>query len=297
VKSFRVSAFVLAVLATQCGKGSPTSPTPPGGGEPPLGSRTAVLVGAGDIGLCGSPAVAATGQLIQNTLGDVFLAGDIAYPHGSTANFIECFRPFWGHAADRWHPVPGNHEYESPNAAAYFQFFGSAAGPPGSGYYRLVLGEWLILMLNSEIDARPGSAQYEFVRQILQERRARCQMAIWHRPVFTSGPNGPYLVMRDLFKLLDDNDVDVVVNAHEHFYERFSRQDGDGRPDEQGVRQFIVGTGGAQLYDFVRVAPNSTVRISTHGIMRFTLRPDSYDWEFLEASGGTLADNGTTPCR
>jgi Calcineurin-like phosphoesterase len=295
VKSFRVGAFLLAVVASSCGKGSPTSPTPPNGGEPPPGSRTAVLIGAGDIGLCGSPAVAATGQLIQNTLGDVFLAGDIAYPQGTTADFNNCFRPFWGHASDRWHPVPGNHEYESPGAAPYFQFFGAAAGPPGLGYYRFVLGEWLILMLNSENDTRPGSAQYEFVRQALQDRPARCQMAIWHRPVFTSGPNGPHGVMRDLFKLLDDQDVDVVVNGHEHFYERFSRQDADGRPDANGIRQFIVGTGGAQLYDFVRVAPNSSVRLSTHGVIRFTLRPDSYEWEFLEITG-TLADNGFTPC-
>jgi hypothetical protein len=101
--------------------------------------------------------------------------------------------------------------------------------------------------------------------------------------------------MRDLWKLLDDHEVDVIVNGHEHFYERFSRQDADGRIDENGVREFIVGTGGAPLYSFVRQAPNSSARISTHGIVRFTLRPDGYEWEFLEITGSS-GDSGSTPC-
>jgi hypothetical protein len=101
--------------------------------------------------------------------------------------------------------------------------------------------------------------------------------------------------MRELWRLLDDHDADVVVNGHEHFYERFSRQDADGRADENGVRQFIVGTGGATLYTFVRQTANSSARLASHGIVRFTLRPDAYDWEFLDVSGN-LHDGGSTPC-
>ncbi|HYU80567.1 MAG TPA: metallophosphoesterase [Vicinamibacterales bacterium] len=288
-------AALLLVLGTlYCSKGSPTTPTPRPDPEAPRGGGTAVLIGAGDIGLCGSQGAIATGRLIENTLGEVFLAGDIGYSQGSAANFRECFEPVWGHARGRWRPVPGNHEYESPNAVPYFQYFGAAAGPPDAGYYRFFLGEWLILMLNSNIAAGPTSAQYQFVRESLS-RPVRCQMAIWHHPVFTSGPNGPSGFMRDMYKLLDDNEVDVVVNGHDHLYERFSRQDADGRQDPLGIREFIVGTGGAQLYSFVTTAPNSTVRISTYGIMRFTLRPDAYDWDFLETSGA-LGDNGTTEC-
>jgi hypothetical protein len=294
VKRLRVGALLLAILAAECGK-SPTTPTPRGGGEPPMGSRTAVLIGAGDLGVCGESAPAIVGQLLQRTLGEVFLAGDNAYPHGSAANYRDCFEPFFGHARDRWHPVPGNHEYESANAAPYFQYFGAAAGNPSLGFYRFVAGEWLVLMLNSEIAAGPGSPQYAFVREFLQGRPFRCQMAIWHRPLFTSGPNGPWLQMRELWRLLDDHDVDVIVNGHEHFYERFSRQDADGRPDANGIREFIVGTGGAPLYSFVRQTPNSSTRIASHGILRFTLRPDEYDWEFLDISGD-VGDSGSTPC-
>jgi hypothetical protein len=158
-----------------------------------------------------------------------------------------------------------------------------------------VLGEWLVLMIDSNQNARVGSPQYEFARQTLQTRRYRCQMAIWHHPLWTSGQNGPNPQLRDLVSLLFESGADVIVNGHEHFYERFSRQDADGRQNENGVRQFTVGTGGAQLSPFVNAAPNSAVRISAHGIIRFTLRPVSYDWEFIEVNNA-LADNGSTPC-
>jgi hypothetical protein len=295
VKRLRTIVLLLALVAPNCGKGSPTTPTPPGTNEPPPGSRTAILVGAGDIGLCGSAGALATGRLIEATLGDVFLVGDIAYPNGSLQAFRECFEPSWGHASDRWHPVPGNHEYESPNASPYFQFFAHDAGPPGLGYYRFVAGEWLVLMLNSNIDTGPGSPQFQFVRESLQGRPFQCQMAMWHHPLFSSGPNGPHPHMRPIFELLQQNGVDVVVNAHDHLYERFSRQDADGRLNENGIRQFTVGTGGASLTRAVRATPNSSLVLSTFGVMRFALRPDSYEWEFLE-TGGTLGDNGSTPC-
>jgi acid phosphatase type 7 len=150
-------------------------------------------------------------------------------------------------------------------------------------------------MINSNIAANRGSSQYEFVRQSLTSRPKPCALAIWHHPLFTSGPNGPQTYMREMWQLLYENGVDVVINGHDHLYERFSRQDPDGRLDERGIRQFTVGTGGADLYRFVTVAPNSGARISTFGIFKITLRPDSYDWEFLETSGA-LGDNGFTAC-
>ena len=295
MKRLRTCLLLLALVATHCGKGSPTQPSPPGTNDPLPGTRTAILVGAGDIGLCGSRGTDLTGGLVEATLGEVFLVGDIAYPSGNLQSFRDCFEPFWGHARDRWRPVPGNHEYETADAAGHFQFFGAAAGPPGLGYYRFVAGEWLVLMLNSNIEAGPGSAQYQFVRESLQSRQFQCQMAMWHHPLFSSGPNGNNVQMRPIFQLLFENRVDVVVNGHDHFYERFSRQDPDGRLDENGIRQFIVGTGGADLSRPVRSAPNSGMVLSTFGIMRFTLRPATYGWEFIEASG-QLGDNGNTPC-
>jgi hypothetical protein len=292
VKPARVGLLLLAIVATQCGPDNPMRPSPPG---PPLGGRNAVLIGAGDIGWCGSSGTAQTGRMIGRTPGDVFVAGDIAYPQGSSENFMNCFDPFWGHAAGRWLPVPGNHDYDTPGAAGYFDYFGPAAGPRGAGYYQRTLGEWQVLLINSNIAAQAGTPQYEFVRQALALPERRCQMAIWHHPVFTSGPNGPTTAMRQMLALLNDRGVDVVVNGHEHFYERFSRQDAEGRPTETGLRQFIVGTGGAPLYNFVTVAPNSAVRIASFGIIRFTLRPDAYDWEFEDVDG-IIGDTGSTPC-
>ena len=177
---------------------------------------------------------------------------------------------------------------------ALFQFFGGESGLGNGGYYQFLSGEWLVLMLNSNIDVGPASPQYAFARAALQQFRGPCQMAMWHHPLFTSGQNLPNRHMRDMFQLMFDHGVDVVVNAHDHLYERFSRQDADGRLNENGVRQFIVGTGGASLYRINSIALNSGVRIARFGIMKFTLQPEAYEWEFLETNN-TLGDNGATP--
>ena len=179
-----------------------------------------------------------------------------------------------------------------PFAAGYFQYFGEAAG---TGHYSFQAGDWLVLMLNSNVPAGPGSAQYEFVRSQLAANRGQCAMAVWHHPLYSSGPNGPSLFMRDLWNLLQQGGVDVIVAAHDHFYERFGKQDGDGRSDAQGMRQFIVGTGGARLYNFLRMSANSQVRISAHGVLRVTLNRSNYDWAFIDVTGA-VADTGADSC-
>jgi hypothetical protein len=193
--------------------------------------------------------------------------------------------------------VPGNHEYDSPGAAPYFAYFGEAAGDDANGYYSFTAGDWTILMLNSNIAATRGSPQWEFVRGQLAAQRTPCTMAVWHHPLFTSGRNGANTFMRDMWALLETGRVEVILNGHDHLYERFARQTSDGRADPaNGIRQFIAGTGGAELYDFVRVAPNSEERMSRHGVLRFTLRPAQFDWEFL-ALDGSVADRGLDTCR
>ena len=161
------------------------------------------MLGAGDIGMCGRPEVAQTARLVAGLEGDVLLAGDIAYLQGTAANFRDCFNPFWGQFRSRWHPVPGNHEYESAGAAPYFAYFEDAAGPAGRGYYSFTAGDWLILMLNSNIAATRGSPQWEFARAELERQRTPCTMAVWHHPLFTSGPNGNNAFMRDMWALLE----------------------------------------------------------------------------------------------
>ena len=222
----------------------------------------------------------------------MILAGDIAYFQGTMRNFIECFDPAWGANRRRWRPAPGNHEYETPAAAGYFQYFGEAAG---RGFYSFRAGDWLVLMLNSNVDAGPASDQYVFARAELQTTRTACAMAVWHHPLFSSGPNGSNPGMREMWRLLQENGVDVVVAAHDHLYERFGKQDVTGRSDAGGMRQFVVGTGGARLYDFMQTAPNSQVRIKSHGVLRLTLQHTNYDWAFIDIAGRT-ADAGADNC-
>jgi calcineurin-like phosphoesterase family protein len=301
---------VTLAVAVACGGGSnhtPTSPSPPptGSNPPPnnppptpptnpLTGQSAVVAAVGDIGECGSAGVQQAAKIVDGIDGQIILAGDLAYMHGSMQDYLKCFDPFWGNFRRRWRPVPGNHEYETPGAAGYFQYFGEAAGT-GRSYYSFRAGDWLVLMLDSNIPMGRGSPQYEFVRIELTTSRFPCAMAAFHHPLFTSGPNGPNIFLRDIWGLMYEFDLDVVVTGHDHLYERFGKQDVDGRSDVRGLRQFIVGTGGARLYDFQRVSANSQARINKHGALRLTLDPTSYAWAFIDATGATL-DSGSDGC-
>lgn len=267
---------------------SPTPPTPP----PPAGPE--VFVGAGDIALCGGNHEATARQL-DAIGGTVFTLGDNAYMVGSRDEFRNCYDPSWGRHKGRTRPVAGNHDYGTPNASAYYDYFGASAGPPGVGYYSFELGAWHIIALNSNVPTGAGSAQAAWLRADLAASSARCTAAMWHHPLFTSGPNGNNDYMRDLYRVLYEADADLVLVAHDHLYERFAPQDPEGRLDAaRGMRQFVVGTGGVPLYDVQAVKPNSEVRIKAHGVMKLTLFADRYDWEFVPVSGAS--DSGTTQC-
>ena len=255
------------------------------------------MVAVGDIGMCNQrEAVESVARLVDRLTGDLLLAGDLAYMQGSLQNFRDCFDPSWGKFRPRWRPVPGNHEYETSGASGYRQYFGDLAGAIGRTYYAFRTGDWLVLMIDSNDATAVGSAQYEFVRNALQGPRPTCTMAVWHHPLFTSGPNGPQTFMRDMWRLLYDNDADVIIAGHDHLYERFGKQDVTGRSDVRGLRQFIVGTGGAQLYDFQRQEANSQVRVKAHGALQLTLATDRYSWEFIEAGTNAVRDSGSDGC-
>jgi len=291
-----VLALSLAA-ASACGGSSPLSPDPSTVPPTTVSGPPAVLVGAGDIGLCGSAATAATAALLDRIDGTVYTTGDNAYPNGSEENFRDCYDPHWGRHRGRTRPTPGNHEYMTAGGAPYFTYFGASAGPPARGYYAYRAGSWLVLALNSEIPAGAGSAQVQWLRGELSRASGACTLVYWHRPLFSSGPHGPDPAMRDVWRVLHEYNADVVLTGHEHMYERFAPQDQDGRADAiRGIRQFIVGTGGAALYSPNGVAPNSEVVAPIHGVLKLTLSDGAYFWEFVPIPGATFRDSGSGIC-
>lgn len=254
------------------------------------------FVGAGDIALCASGGSHdATARLLDSIPGTVFALGDNAYQSGTMQEYNDCYDRTWGRHRYRTRPVPGNHEYETPGAGPYFDYFGTNAGPRGIGYYSFDLGSWHVVALNSNIPVFAESPQGAWLRADLSANAARCTLAYWHFPRFSSGRHGNYERMRDVWSILYEAGAEVVLSGHDHTYERFAPQDPDGSADQaRGIRQFVAGTGGANLYPFTTVRPNSEVRLSALGVLKLTLRPGGYDWEFVTVSGA--GDLGTGSC-
>lgn len=289
-----VAVLAGGLLVAACGaSGTPgPGPTPQ---PPPV--QTAILLAAGDIGECGFGAMD-TGRLIDSLAGTLLALGDLAYMHGSAANFRDCYDPAWGRHRDRTRPVPGNHDYETPGAAGYYDYFGGLAGNRGQGYYAFTAGQWRVIALNSEIAMTAGSPQITWLRDELQTNPSTCTLAYWHRPLYSSGPNGNNTDTRLLWSTLLEFGAEIVLNGHDHMYERFDQQDAQGRPDPvNGLRQFTVGTGGARLTNSGPPKPNSTVRSSaSYGVLSLTLNPTSYSWEFHPVNNA-FRDSGASTCR
>jgi hypothetical protein len=248
--------------------------------------------------MCTSPGPEQTARLLDRFGADVFTTGDNAYFSGTREEYLNCYHPSWGRFRSYTRPVPGNHDYVSPNAGPYFEYFGGQAGRSGLGYYSFdPHDDWHAIALNSQIDVSSGSAQAQWLRGDLRANTRRCTVAYWHYPLFTSGPNGDQTSMRDFWNILYEFRADIVINGHDHLYERFAPQDPNGiRDDARGIREFIVGTGGATLYNFVTRKVNSERQISnTFGVLKLTLESGSYRWDFISVSGAT-DDTGTWPC-
>lgn len=272
------------------------SPTRPGDGTVSLVPH--VLVGAGDIADCSEPGDEATAALLDGIAGTVFTTGDNAYPSGSASNFQDCYEPSWGRHKERTRPSAGNHDYETPGASAYHAYFGSSAGDPSKGYYSYELGDWHIVVLNSNVDTAAGSQQLEWLAADLAANPRTCTLAYWHHPLFSSGQHGNHPAVKPFWDALYAAGADVVLVGHDHDYERFAPQDPNGVADPaQGIRQFVVGTGGSSLIDFGAIAANSQVRSSsTWGVLELTLYSSHYRWVFVPTAPRGFTDRGTASC-
>lgn len=268
-----------------------------------------ILIGAGDIASCALDSDEFTARLIDAEIAAaretgrkivVFTAGDNVYPNGTAEEFERCYGPTWGRFRQITRPTLGNHDYATPGAKPFFAYFGENV--PGS-YYSYRLGEWLILALNSNIDARNGqSPQSQWLRQTLAENPTRCALAYFHHPIHSSHVRERGTLPRDvraIWEVLYEFGVDVVVNGDIHTYERLAPLAPDGsRDDARGIRPFIAGTGGASLSrPSRRIHPHSEAQISqVWGVLKFVLRPNSYTWEFIPISSQARRDAGSATC-
>lgn len=287
-----------------------------------------VFIGAGDIGECGKVHSSKTAAVIEATPGTVFTLGDNAYPTATLSDFentsgIGCWANTWGKFKKRIHPTPGNHEFQEypkdSTGDGYFGYFGVAAHTQPIGDYSYDVGAWHIIVLNSSfLESEPlGRAlnintQLAWLSSDLAAHPATCTLAMWHHPHISSGPThgadpaetGP---TKPFWDTLYAHGADVILSGHEHNYERFAPQKSDGTADPtNGIREFVAGTGGGGYDTLATIKlPNSEVSTTEHGVLKFTLSPGSYHWEFIPTSGplGELdpstfmfTDSGTASC-
>jgi acid phosphatase type 7 len=271
---------------------------------------TYTLVGAGDIAGCANlPGAEATARLIEKIPGTVFAAGDLAYEHGTYDEFMHCYQPTWGKFKDRTRPAPGNHEYVTADshATGYFQYWGQQAGDSTKGYYSYDLGAWHIIVLNTNCTAKQlggcgeGSPEEAWLRADLTAHANACVLAYGHHAMFSSGLFGRHARHPELQPFWADlyaAHADVMVAAHEHSYERFAPQNAHGVADpDKGIREFVVGTGGRSHTFLGEAQPNSEVRNDdTYGVLKLTLSPQKYTWEFIPEAGKTFHDSGEGTC-
>ncbi len=246
---------------------------------------------------------ATSNLLLDGGLAGVLSLGDHQYSDGALAKFQASYDPSWGRARALTHPAVGNHEYQTAGAAGYYNYFGAAAGDPTKGYYSFDIGAWHLIALNSECTnvpggCGPGSPQEQWLRADLAANPNSCTLAYWHQPRFSSGRHGSRAAYDAFWQALHAAGAEIVLNGHDHDYERFAPQTAAGVADPgTGIREFMVGTGGAEHYPDVNVVPNSELRNGdTFGVLRLTLHPGSYDWEFMPEAGQTFTDSGSSTC-
>ena len=310
------AASSVATCAQQSPAGSAAAPAPKSAAAPQEGDRKAtprpaagatgdpILVGAGDIADCTDLSGAqATAKLLDTIPGTVFTVGDNVYPSGAMKEFQDCYGPTWGRHKSRTRPAAGNHDFHSGGATAYFEYFGEAAGDPKLGLYSYNLGAWHIVVLNSECmpagGCGPGSPQEQWLKADLKAHPAACTLAYWHKPLFSSGgshgnDSATHAFWLDLYAA----HAAVILTGHDHDYERLAPVDPSGKPDpDHGIREFVVGTGGKNHRPFGIPLASSEVRNDdTFGVLKLTLHPTSYDWEFIPEAGKTFRDSGSGSC-
>ena len=259
------------------------------------------LVAVGDIASCAWNGDELTAALVDAIPGTVAALGDLAYENGSAQDFAQCYEPSWGRFKARTRPAAGNHEYQTPGASGYFGYWGAVAGRPTEGWYSYELGAWHVVVLNSNCSfvggCQAGSAQERWLRADLAAHRNRCTLAYWHHPRFSTGTVGASTAIRPLFEAIYEANADLLLVGHAHNYQRWAPLNPAGTEDQaRGIRQFVVGTGGAAVHGVGTDPRQQAAQAHTFGVLRVTLRGSRYDWSFVPVAGGTFTDSGTQSC-
>lgn len=254
-----------------------------------------VLLAAGDIAGCTKTGDDETGRLLDGLAGTVFALGDLVYASGTAEELANCYEPAWGRHRWRTYAVMGNHDYETAKGEPSYDYFGPTIGPRGKGYFSHDVGAWHIIVLNTYIGYQAGTEQELWLKADLAANTKACIMAVWHEPMFYSG--GPDVRFKSLWQLLYQYRADIILNSHRHFYERYALQNPDGVADPNGIREFVVGTGGYGLWGLPSsTLPTVQVRGNTAGIMKLTLSATGYAWQFVPVPGKTFTDAGSGTC-
>lgn len=222
--------------------------------------------------------------------------GDNAYPEGTIAQFRQYYDPTWGRFRDITRPAPGNHEYYTPQAAGYFRYFADQVD--GRRYYAWNAGAWRMYSLNCEIACGRGSRQLRWLRHDLAAIGDRPALGYLHEPLFTcSTGHGGSTIARAIWRVLDRNGGRILLSGHNHAYERFARQHALGQRSDSGVREFVVGTGGAERYPLQPRCRNRQSGVDgADGVLLLRLSPVEYSWRFI-STDGRVRDRGDTPIR
>jgi hypothetical protein len=270
-------------------------------------NANAVLLAAGDIAECDHQGDEATARILaEYPHATIATLGDNAYQEGTLKEFEDCYATTWGKFKDRTMPATGNHDESTKNAQGYWDYFGSSGGPYDKYYYSYDLGSWHVVVLNSDCWRVDGCAiddpQAAWLRHDLEQHPTLCTLAYWHRPPFSSGrygaPNETARV-RPLWRVLNEQGADVLLTGHEHSYERFAPMDAEGKLDNaEGVRLFVVGTGGGnlRLFENPPLPTTETRQDDTWGVLKLDLKPTGYDWNFLPVAGSSFSDSGAGSC-
>lgn len=296
--TIRLASIAMLVTMVAACSDNPTDSVQSGALEPRSATAPTVLVGAGNVARCDGPNDERTAVLLDGIAGTVFATGDNVRASGSLTDYQNCYGPTWGRHKTRTRPAAGDLEYQTAGADGYFSYFGAAAGDRGKGYYSYDLGDWHVVVLNSNISMAAGSPQETWLRQDLTASSQACTLAYWHHPRFSSRGTAVRSSVKPLWDALYVAGAEVVINAHYRLYERFAPQNPAGAADPAlGVRQFTVGTGGHGVEAFGTPRVNSEVRASgPYGVLKLTLDAGSYSWEFVPVSGESFTDAGNGTC-